>query len=47
MNPPTKNVLLQKLENYLKQLNIKSGFEKEKHPDKEWLILAISTLSNG
>jgi len=47
MNPPTKNVLIQKLENYLKPLNIKSGIEKEKHPDKEWLILAIATLSNG
>ena len=47
MNPPTKNVLLQKLENYLKPLNIKSGIEKDKHPDKEWLILAIATLSNG
>jgi hypothetical protein len=47
MNPPTKNVLLQKLENYLKTLNIKSGIEKDKHPDKEWLILAIATLSNG
>jgi len=34
MNPPTKQVLLQKLENYLKPLNIKSGFEKDKHPDK-------------
>ena len=47
MSPPTKQVLLQKLENYLKPLNIKSGIEKDKHPDKEWLILAISTLSDG
>ena len=47
MNPPTKQILLQKLENYLKPLNLKSGIEKDKHPDKEWLILAISTLSQG
>lgn len=47
MNPPTKNVLIQKLEHYLKPLNIKSGIDKDKHPDKAWLILAIATLSNG
>ena len=47
MNPPTKQILLQKLENYLKPLNIKSGIEKDKHPDKFWLILAIATLSQG
>jgi len=34
MNPPTKQILLQKLENYLKTLDIKSGIEKDKHPDK-------------
>jgi len=34
MSPPTKQILLQKLENYLKALDIKSGIEKDKHPDK-------------
>ncbi len=47
MNSPTKKVLLQKLEIYLKPLNIKIGFEKQKHPDNYWLILVIATLSNG
>ena len=47
MNSPTKKVLLQKLEIYLKPLKIKSGFEKQKHPDNYWLILVIATLSNG
>ena len=47
MAPPTKQILLQKLENYLKPLDISSGIEKDKHPDKEWLILAIATLSDG
>jgi len=49
MTPPKKLVLVNKLETYLKNFNLKSGIEVEKgnFPDKEWLILAISTLSQG
>jgi hypothetical protein len=49
MTPPTKFVLIKKLEAYLKKLNIKSGIDMEKQnfPDKDWLILAIATLSGG
>jgi hypothetical protein len=49
MTPPKKLVLVQKLEHYLKTFGLKSGIELEKgnFPDKEWLILAISTLSSG
>ena len=49
LTPPTKFVLIKKLESYLKKLNIKSGIDMEKQnfPDKDWLILAIATLSGG
>ncbi len=49
MTPPTKFVLIKKLESYLKKMNIKSGIDMEKQnfPDKDWLILAIATLSGG
>ena len=42
-------MLVQKLLQYLKNLNIESGIslEKQNFPDKQWLILAIATLSNG
>lgn len=40
-------MLLRKLEEYLKPLNIKSGIDPEKCPDKEWMILAIATVSGG
>ena len=47
--PPNKLVLVQKLLQYLKQLNIEPGIslEKQNFPDKNWLILAIATVSNG
>ena len=35
------------MDTYCQQLNIKLGIEPDKHPDKEWLILAIATLSGG
>jgi hypothetical protein len=40
-------VLLKKLEGYLKTLNIKSGIDPDKSPDKEWLVLALATVSGG
>ena len=49
MTPPSKLVLINKLEQYLKNFDVKSGIDLEKgnFPDKEWLILAIATLSGG
>ena len=49
MTPPSKLVLIQKLEHYLKTFNLKSGIDLNRgnFPDKEWLILAIATLSGG
>ena len=49
MTPPSKLVLIQKLEHYLKTFNLKSGIDLDRgnFPDKEWLILAIATLSGG
>ena len=49
MTPPSKLVLINKLEQYLKNFDVKSGIDLEKgnFPDKEWLILAIATLSAG
>jgi len=46
---PSKLVLVQKLLIYLRDLNIPSGIdlEKQNYPDKQWLILAIATLSQG
>ena len=47
--PPTKIVLIQKLERYLAAMNLKSGIDlgKGNFPDKKWLVLAVATLSNG
>ena len=47
--PPTKLVMVQKLEKYLAAMNIKSGIDMSKanFPDKPWLILAVATLSKG
>ena len=47
--PPSKLVLVQKLLQYLKNINIESGIslDKQNFPDKQWLILAIATVSNG
>jgi len=49
LKPPTKMVLMKKLERYLSDLNIKSGidYERGNFPDKKWLILVIATLSKG
>ena len=47
LTPPSKPVLLKKLEGYLKTLNIKSGIDPDKSPDKEWLVLALATVSGG
>ena len=47
--PPTKLIMVQKLERYLAAMNVKSGIDlaKGNFPDKQWLILAVATLSNG
>ena len=47
--PPTKIVLIQKLERYLATMNLKSGIDlgKGNFPDKNWLVLAVATLSDG
>ena len=47
--PPTKIVMIQKLEQYLAPLKLQSGIDlaKGNFPDKKWLILAVATLSNG
>jgi len=49
MTPPTKLVLINKFEQLVRQHNTKSGIDMEKQnfPDKDWLILAIATLSGG
>ena len=49
MTPPSKLVLVNKLEQHLKKFNLKSGIDLERgnFPDKDWLILAIATLSQG
>jgi len=47
--PPSKETLLIKFHNYLKQIRQESGIDMEKlnFPDKEYLILCIATLSQG
>ena len=47
--PPTKIIMIQKLERYLQPLKLKSGIDlgKGNFPDKNWLVLAVATLSNG
>jgi len=49
VKPPKKLVLVHKLLNYLKPLNIESGIDldKKNFPDKQWLVLAIATVSQG
>jgi hypothetical protein len=49
VRPPGKQTLIQKLLGYLETLKIPSGIDtvKQNYPDKAWLILAISTVSNG
>ena len=42
-------MLCEILHGYLKPLGVVSGIdmEKENFPDKEWLVLAVSSLSGG
>jgi hypothetical protein len=49
MTPPVKQVLVKKMEAYLKTHGIASGIDhsKQNYPDKNWLILVIATLSGG
>jgi len=49
VKPPRKLVLVQKLLAYLRELNIPSGIDlaKKNFPDKQWLIFAIATVSQG
>lgn len=47
--PPSVYVLVDKLHKYLAPHNLVTGIniEKENFPDKHWLIIAISSVSNG
>jgi len=47
--PPSVQVLVQKLQHYLQPHRLESGIslKKENFPDKNWLILAIATVSGG
>jgi len=48
--PPSCRILSQKVDNYLKSLNLApSGIDipKEKFPNRDWLVLAVATLSAG
>ena len=49
VKPPSKLILVQKLVKYLGTHNLVSGIDmaKQNFPDKQWLILAIATVSNG
>jgi hypothetical protein len=49
MTPPSKQVLVQKMELLLVPHGISSGIDHSKHnyPDKFWLILVIATLTGG
>ena len=46
---PSARILCEKLHTYLALLGVKSGIcmVKENFPDKEWLVLAVSSLSQG
>jgi len=48
--PPSCKVLSEKLNDYLKRLSLPpSGIDmiKEKFPNRDWLVLAVATLSEG
>ena len=47
--PPTKEVMVDKYIKYAEQNNLPHGIDKKKgnYPDKEWLILTISSLTAG
>jgi hypothetical protein len=47
--PPSKLVLIQKMEQYLSISKLKSGIDMSRgnFPDKKWLVQAIATLSLG
>ena len=49
ISPPSKEHLLIKLHQYLDAQKVSSGIDlkKENFPDKDWIILAIATLSQG
>ena len=49
VKPPSKLALVQKFHKYLGITGTESGInmKRENFPDKQWLILAIATLSKG
>lgn len=49
VKPPSKMILVQKLMSYLQQHNVESGINlaKQNFPDKNWLVIAIATITNG
>ena len=47
VKPPSKQAMVNKLEQYLAEIKKPSGIEKQNYPDKRWLVLAVATLSAG
>jgi hypothetical protein len=49
VKPPSKLIMVQKLEKYLAVNNIPSGISitLNNFPDKQWLVLAVASLSKG
>ena len=49
VKPPSKLVMVQKLEKYLRDINRVSGIDmgSKNFPDKAWLLLAVASLSEG
>ena len=47
--PPSIRVLVDKVNDYCIKKNLNSGITHKRgnYPDKEWLIKAVATLSNG
>jgi len=47
--PPSKTILIQKVESYLGAKGLKSGYDhaKKAYPDKNYLVLAVACLSKG
>jgi len=47
--PPSIRVLVDKINNYCSKKGLISGIshKDENYPDKEWLIKAVATLSDG
>ena len=47
VKPPSKQAMVNKLEQYLAEIKKPSGIEKQNYPDKLWLVLAVPTFSGN